>query len=306
MDEETQFPRFTELLRKGVPSAYHEEIIHIQDLPIGIVIAIIGLVISWPFSYFSGVIPTIGLIVLLFGISLMINGFWKYFSLRKEYRFQNLSRKTISEAIMYLDARVFPPERLESHVPYDLALHPSFYNPEKFRNQFRSFVINTRGQITWPSRIVEQLKWDVEVAKQGLRPCSVTFFGLTIILIVIITYLVSLADWTWMFAIFLLGFCTLQGIWLYIKYLFDKKSLFRDSWIDELVSSNLVELKDSMYQIFNLLHAEFPYPLRFYLTGEYPQLVYTGREVISPNKTRLKEAVLYPKITEEKEESTGA
>jgi hypothetical protein len=296
-----QYPEFEKLLRKGIPSVYHEEIIHINELIIGTVILVFGFIMFYIFSDVSSLVPIIGSLAVIIGIALTLHGLRKYFSLRRKYRFQNLSRKTISECIMYLDARVFPSKRLDSRVPYDLALHPSFYNPEKFCKEFREFVIGTRDQVTWPIRIIDQFRWDVKVAKQGFRPCSMAFFGLTFILILVLAFLFTLSIWPWMFAIVLLGYCTLQGIYMYIRYLIDNKSLLRDSWIDELVSSETVELEDSIHQIFEQLQAEFPYPFRFYLSGEYPQLVYTGREVTSPQNTSLKEAVLYPKLTTDNE-----
>jgi hypothetical protein len=297
VDGEGQFPEFEKLLKKGIPSIYHEEVIHIQELFIGMVIASFGFILSFLFSHVSNLVPAIGLLVMIIGIALILNGTLKYVSRRRQYRFQNLSRKTISESIMYLDARAFPSKRLESDVPYDLVLHPSFYNPQKFRKVFRSFAISTRGQITWPSSILDEFRWDAKEAKDGFRPCSVTFFGLTIIFLVIIVYILSLAGWVLMLTTVVLGYCVLQGTYMYLRYLFDNKSLFMDSWIDELVASESVELEESIHQIFNLLQAKFPYPFRFYIRGEYPQLVYTGREVTSPDKIRLKEALLYPILT---------
>jgi hypothetical protein len=82
--------------------------------------------------------------------------------------------------------------------------------------------------------------------------------------------------------------------------------LLGNNQIHNIKKSDSIQPEDTVGEILDLFQTEFPTPLRLYVVGDYSQLTYTGRTKTSDTLVRLKEAILYPKLTEEKEESTGA
>ncbi|MFX1578247.1 MAG: hypothetical protein ACFFBJ_01265 [Promethearchaeota archaeon] len=306
MDEKGEFPKFKELLQNAMPSPYHEENAHIQDFLIGTSITVFGFWFMLLLAALSDEFEILGLFVTLGGIALILHGILKFFSLRKIYSFMGLSRKTISDAIMYLDARARLYERTESNDHGHGKMPFSDFELNQFRREFRELVIHTCGLISWPSRIADEISWDVQIAKYGLRSHTITSLGVMSIFIVLIAYLFTLSNWIWMVVGFLLGCSLLGSVYGYIRYLYNNRLMFRDNWISTLVTSESIQLDDVINQIFDILQAKFPYPLRFYLISEYPQLDYTGRTMTTETKIPLKEAILYPKDNAIKEESTGA
>lgn len=311
MEGKTEFPEFERLLEKESPVVYHEEYHHQIRLFIGPFIAVIG---TMPLSLFRmtwGELQTFGLVVFLLGVILTIRSLVLYRSQIKEYSYNGLSRKTITEAIMFLDTRFVQPEKIVQVVPFLKKMVLSSYKFGRFKREFYKFVESTTGLITWPSRLIDKFEMDIQDAKKGLRPISITFLLVLPVISVVTIYLSRFGGWTLLIAIVPSGYCFFWSIFSFFHYLYDNAPMFRSNWIHQVLKSESIQLEETIDAIFNLLQSEFPYPLRFHLTGEYPQLTYTDRTKTSHTRVSLKEAVLYPQNEpqtglQEKEKSTGA
>jgi hypothetical protein len=199
---------------------------------------------------------------------------------------------------MYLDSRIVQPEKLVSVVPYHEKIAISSNKLETYKGEFQKFVICTPGLITWPSDLVDELEMEVGEARSDVRPCTLAFLVLLIVTSASTYYILTLDSlWVWLIAVVVpLG---LLAIYAYIMYLFENIHLFRSSWIHDIKKSDSIQIEDTIGEILDLLQTKFPCPLRFYLTGDYSQLTYTGKTKTSDTLVRLKEAILYPTLMEE-------
>ncbi len=224
----------------------------------------------------------------------------------KHHSFQKLSEKTITDAITYLEARFAQPEQLVSAVPYHQKKAVSSHKLGTFRREFEKFVISTTGLITWPSSIADEFEMDVRKTRSGIGPCTLALLVILIVAAAATYYLLSL-DLLWV-CLLVVGPLGLSVIYVYLIVLFNTIHLFGSgsNWIHHIKKSDSIQLEEAIGEIFDLLKKEFPSPLRFYLIGDYSQLKYTGRTKTSDTLVRWKEAILYPKLMDEKEESTGA
>jgi preprotein translocase subunit SecE len=180
------------------------------------------------------------------------------------------------------------------------------YDLGMFRRKFQKLVKSTIGLITWPSKLIDELEREIQEEKKNLRPCLITVFLFFLVMSVITYYANTLGGWL-LFTPVLLFICSFQIIILYFRDLYNRAHIFRGNWIHQVQKSESIQLEETIDEIFNLLQSEFPYPLRFYFTGEYPKLTYTGRTVTSYAFNPLKEAVFYPQnvlltVSKEKEE----
>ncbi|MHA2143907.1 MAG: hypothetical protein ACXAB0_00540, partial [Candidatus Thorarchaeota archaeon] len=311
VEGKTEFPDFERLIEKEIPIVYHEEYYHQMRLFIGPFIAVLGILPLFLFRMTWGELQTFGLVATLFGVILTIRSFVLYRSNIREYSYKGLSRKTITEAIMFLDTRFVQPEKKVQVVPFLKKMVLSSYKFGRFKKEFYKFVESTTGLITWPSRLFDGFEMDIQDVKKGFRPISITFLLVLPVISIVTIYLSTFGGWTLLIAIVPSGYCFFWGIFSFFRYLYDNAPLFRSNWINQVLKSESIQLEDTIDAIFNLLQSEFPYPLRFHLTGEYPQLTYTDRTITSHTRVSLKEAVLYPQNEpqtglHEKEESTGA
>jgi len=205
---------------------------------------------------------------------------------------------------MYLDARIVPPDELESSAPYLERLVYSEYDLGMKKREFLRFVKATTGQILWSSDLVCEVKSEINEMNQDLRPCSILFLVTSVILFLgayffsTISFLVELA------ILPIIGI--LYIAFYFFVYVIIDLHLFTDGWTENILESDSVQLEQSMVEILSLLQSNFSFPLRFHLAKEYPILVYTGLTQTTRTLVKLKEAILYPKNPEEKEESTGA
>jgi hypothetical protein len=310
VEGKTEFPDFERLIEKEIPIVYHEEYYHQMRLFIGPSIAVLGILPLFLFRMTWGELQTFGLVATLFGIILTIRSFVLYRSLHREYSYKGVSRQTITEAIMFLDLRFVQPEKPKSPVSVLMKLRLYRYDLGMFRRKFHKLVICTIGLITWPSKLIDELEREVQDEKKTLRPCLITVL-LFFLVISIITYFANTLGGWLLFIPVLLFICSFQTIISYFRYLYDRKHMYRGNLIHQVQKSESIQLEETIDEIFNILQSEYLYPLRFYLTGEYPKLTYTGRTVTSYAFNPLKEAILYPQtgpltVLKEKEESTGA
>ena len=180
----------------------------------------------------------------------------------------------------------------------------SDFNLRTYKIGFQKFVIATIGMITWPSVLVDELEKEVGEAQSDVRPCTAGFLALLIMLSAA-TYYVFTINTLWVLLIGILP-TVLIAVYAYMIYLFQTMHLSRFNSIQHVKKSDSIQLEDTMREIFDLLQAEYPSPIRFYLAGDYSQLTYTGKTKTTGTLIRLKEAILYPRLMEEKEEATGA
>ncbi len=306
MEGNTEFPKFERLLEKERPFVYHEHYYLQNRLFIGPIITVLGILPMPFFLVWSSELQVICQFVILIGFILTIRSFVLYRSKIMEYSFRGLSRQTITEAIMFLDLRFVQPEKPVSPVSVLMKLSLYRYDLGMFRRKFQKLVKSTIGLITWPSKLIDELEREIQEEKKNLRPCLITVFLFFLVMSVITYYANTLGGWL-LFTPVLLFICSFQTIILYFRDLYNRAHIFRGNWIHQVQKSESIQLEETIDEIFNLLQSEFPYPLRFYFTGEYPKLTYTGRTVTSYAFNPFKEAVFYPQnvlltVSKEKEE----
>jgi hypothetical protein len=81
----------------------------------------------------------------------------------KQHSVQKLSQTTITDAIMYLDARFVQPEKLVSVALYDDKRAVSGIKLNSHKKGFQKFALYTSGLITWPSALVDELEKRLEL-----------------------------------------------------------------------------------------------------------------------------------------------
>jgi hypothetical protein len=200
---------------------------------------------------------------------------------------------------MYLEARFVHPELLVSAVPYHEKMAISSGSIEKYKREFQKFAISTTGLITWPSALVDELEKDVGEAQHDVWPCTLAFLALLIVIPTALYYILTPDDfsspWVWLIGVGPMG---LSIVYAYIMFLFHTKHLFGFNQIHDIKKSDSIQPEDTVGEILDLFQTEFPTPLRLYVIGDYSQLTYTGMTKTSDTLVRLKEAILYPKLTE--------
>ena len=295
VEGENRFPKFERWLQKEYPSAYEEEIYHRSEWPIGILLTTFGF-FPWVLSNFAfGPIQIVGLGASLFGIIVIIAGLVRYRLKLEHYRYHGLTRMTISDAIMSLDAHIVTPDEVELLAPY-------YEKPEPLRSErvakrfaLTKFIKNTAGLIEWPSDFIIHMKENLKHEEKQLRTFSISFVVFLLIPITMTYYFLTSGSFFFISLYFApLAFCIAEVAYGYFRNLSNHSYLFRGNWLLDVVTSESVRLEETMVRILNLLHLEFQYPLRFYLSREYPLLTYTGRTKTTLTLARLKEAILYP------------
>jgi hypothetical protein len=295
VEAENRFPKFERWIEKEYPSVYEEEIYHRSEWPIGVLLATFGLY-PWILSNFAlGPIQIVGLGASLFGIIVIIAGLVRYRLKLEHYRYHGLTRKTISDAITSLDAYIVKSVEIVSPAPYHGETTLSSYDRAMKRSDLIKLIRNTSGLIEWPSDFIVDIKKELEREHKGFRRCSVTTLVVLLLSLSIVYYLISSEVLlVWVFFVPLMV-CFGEMIFGYLQYLNNHSYLFQDDWLQNALTSNSIQLDETMNRILNLLHFEFQFPLRFYLGREYSLLNYTGRTKTTYTLARLKEAVLYPR-----------
>jgi hypothetical protein len=290
----TQFPEFEKSLEKEALSVYHEEWNQESIMSIGVSFIALGLLpgfltrFSKNDALFTGLIfSTIGIVIILIP-PVMKRTKWSMYS------FRGLSRKTISDSIMFLDSKLAQPDELESTAPYHEKEPLTSFQYSKMKLELPKFIKSTTGLITWPSELISEFKMELEDDRHrfpGFIICIVTI--LLIPLVAMYFMYTSGSDVLLVFAYISL-FIILQVTCNIPQILISNLYMFNNEWLSYVRTSQTCQLEESLNEIFTLLHSEFPHPLRFYLVREYPLLKYTGRTKTSNTLVRLKEAVLYP------------
>jgi len=296
-EQNDRFPMFEKLLEKRHPTAYHEEIEQRSDLPIGLMLAVFGFLPSLFSNLSLGLIPIIGLIASFFGILIILRGLVLYRKQLKKYSFQGLTRQSMSDAIMYIDAQLARPEDFKSPAPYhDMTPYSSFKLSVK-KTEFTKFLMQTAGLVTWPSKIIDEQVTNRPKKKKAFYNSLILLIAVILILAVIILY--TLITWNWLIIpwLFVPAICMLQIMYYIVPHLHYLNRYYNNQeWISLILKSDTVQLEESLEEIFKLLQTEFPYPLCFHLVKEYPLLKYTGRTDLSFTLITLKQAVLYPNL----------
>ena len=222
----------------------------------------------------------------------------------KQHSVQKLSQTTITDAIMYLDARFTQPEKLVYVAPYDDKRAVSGIKLNSYKKGFQKFALSTSGLITWPSALVDELESEVGAARSSVRPITLAILVFVSALSVFSYFLITLdLFWAVLLVVAPLGLVFIYG---YVTILLRTTHLLGNNQMHDIKKSDSIQPKDTVGEILDLFQTEFPTPLRLYVVGDYSQLTYTGRTKTSDTLVRLKEAILYPKLTVEKEDSTGA
>ena len=222
----------------------------------------------------------------------------------KQHSVQKLSQTTITDAIMYLDARFAQPEKLVCVAPYHDKRAVSGIKLNSYKKGFQKFALSTSGLITWPSALVEELEREVGDARSSVRPITLAVLVLVSVLSVFTYFLITIdLFWAVLLGVAPFGLVVFYG---FVTILLRTTHLLGNNQIHDIKKSDSIQPEDAVGEILDLFQTEFPTPLRLYVVGDYSQLTYTGRTKTSDTLVRLKEAILYPKLTEEKEESTGA
>ena len=304
MEGDSRFPKFERWLEKEYPSVYEEEFYHRSDVPAGILLAVFGWY-PWLLTGFTlGAVQILGLIAALFGILLLLRACVMYRLQLKRYSYNGLTRNAITDAITFLDSRIVQPDELESPAPYHQKSVDSNYNLGMEERNYLRFIRSTAGLFVWPSSIISEIKLCISRMKRVTFRSSALFLLTSIIFLLWLYFDVAVNV--------LIGFgiipiyLILYSSYYYFQYVIKDLPLLIEEWIQDIPVSDSVQLQEVMNDILNRLHSDFPFPLRFHLASNYHLLVYTGRTKTTFKLIRLKEAILYPKRTEEKEESTGA
>ena len=222
----------------------------------------------------------------------------------KQRSAQKLSQNTITDAIMYLDARFAQPEKFVHVAPYDDKRAVSGIKLNSYKKGFQKFALSTSGLITWPSALVDELEKEVGDARSSVRPITLAIL-VYVGALSVFSYFLIILDQFWAL---LLGVVPFGLVFLYefVTLLLQITHLLGNNQIHDIKKSDSIQPEDTVGEILDLFQTEFPTPLRLYVVGDYSQLTYTGRTKTSDTLVRLKEAILYPKLKNEKEESTGA
>lgn len=299
MSRDKQFPEFERRLEKGAPVPYHELWDQRADIIGGGALAFLGTIpLIWlnP-DFVTGIFQILGLIAIFIGVLVLGRGLIVYRRLIKQYSFHGLTRKKMSEAIMYIDAQLAQTDEFDSPVHYHGKTPVTKYKMSLNRLSFEEFLVNTAGLITWPSKIMKEHETDVREDKKAFYYMVSLLVVVIIVVVVIIWYAISLWDWSLLILVFIPVYCSLQTSWCLIPHIYTLHRYYiKDEWITKVRQSDTVQLNGSLDEIFQLLQSEFPYPLKLELVREYPQLAYTGRKRLSYTLVNLKEAVLYPSI----------
>jgi hypothetical protein len=294
VERDTRFPKFERWIEKGYPSVYEEEIYHQSELAIGILLFSLGITLLAFSSFTTTSVEVIGLGVLSLGIFFLVVGITRFRHELRQYCYHGLTRNTISDAIMSLDAHIVTSDEVELLAPYYDKPEPLRYEGVRKRNALIKFIKNTAGLIEWPSDFIIRMKENLKQEEKQIRTCSISFIVILLIPISIIYYLAT-RDFLLLSVFFVpLAICIVEVSYYYVRTLYDLSYLLRDDWLNDVFTSDSVQLDETMVSILNLLHSEFQWPLRFYLGRQYPQLVYTGRTKTAFHLARLKEAILYP------------
>jgi len=290
-----RFPEFEKRIEKGLPVAYHEEWNQREDIVLGGFLTILGFLPLLWLDLSFGLFQILGFITSFIGVLVLARGVVLYRRLIKQYSFHGLTRKTISDAIMHIDAQLAQPEEFDSPVLYHDKTPVSKYKMSLNEAAFRELLANTSGLITWPSAIVEEHESNVRNDKRAFYYSLLLLIIIIVIVVMIIWYLLTAWDWSLLAFIFIPLFCLLQTSWCLVPHIFElHRYLIKDEWIAKVRKNDTIRLSESLDELFHLLQSEFSYPLKLELVRTYPQLTYTGRTKLSYTLVNLKEAVLYP------------
>jgi ABC-type multidrug transport system fused ATPase/permease subunit len=298
VEGKARFPEFEKYLERGGFSVYHEDSLLDYRSFTGILITIIGVFFVIFTSPYNSDYVVLAILPSIFGFLLVIVSILMNKSNQHLYRYQGFSRHRISEAIMFIDSQLAQTKKSESTVPYHDNAPFSNYELISKRENFILFLKDTRGLITWPAELIIPIEKSLQNNQKHLSSFIATLVTIFVIL-VLATYFLLMSGFYWLVVVgvLLLVFCTIECPIASVIYMVKNKHVFKGEWIVDVRRSEFIQLEDSLKEIFSLLSSQFPYPLRFFLVHEYPQLEYTGRMKTTKSNVQLREAVLYPADT---------
>ena len=295
----SRFPEFEKNLARKRLSVYHEDSLFDYRSFFGILVMLVGAFFIFfgnPDNYDFFVVGTL---LFFAGLSILAASLLMNKSKQSLYRYHGLSRHRISDAITFIDSRIAQSKDADSTIPCQKkeVLSPTDFVAK--RESYFLFIKDTRGLITWPSEIITPLENDLEKNRKSLSSFVVALIVIFIIL-VLSTYFLIMSGTLWLVVVgfFLLASCTIQCPIFSAFFLMKNMYMFKGEWIADVRRSESIQLEDTLKEIFSLLSSQFPYPLRFHVAHEYPQLMYTGRTKANKSHIQLKEAVLYPSISD--------
>jgi hypothetical protein len=302
VEGQESFPEFERLLEKEYPSVYQEEWEHEPALFIGLFLIFLS---SFPFLFLgisSGIIQVLGLLLSFLGTIIFFFGLVSHERKRRKYLFRGLSRKTISEAIMFIDALLARPEDLDSPAPYHDQAPIKSYEVVIRKPAFILLVKSTAGLVTWPSDRIDEITAELR-EKEKRVPALLVFLTIviSIMLFIAIFWLVASGNPGFLVLVLIPILCLFQLAYYIINPLYRSYFLFKGNWLQQVRTSESISLEESLEETIALLQTDYIYPLRFYLLKEYPVLKYTGRKKTGYTLIRFKEAVLYPAISTQNE-----
>ncbi|MGY5870971.1 MAG: hypothetical protein RTV72_01860 [Candidatus Thorarchaeota archaeon] len=296
MDDNTQFPEFEKLLEEENLSVYPEEFKHQGRMSFATSMIGYG-IIPYLMLFFGedlGAIVYVGFFVSLVGFAVSLREYVSYRSLREKYCYRRLSRKTISDALMYTEAHSLESEEIESPPPYhDMSKH-STYKSNVNKQEFAKFLAITVGLITWPCKLIEGFVIELkEMRKQSIF--GFLFISVIILFLLLVSYfaIISMVSYAIAFGL-LFAMYGLSIAGSIPRVLYSERHLLKLDWLTQIEKSDSIELDELMHSIFKLLQDEYHHPVRFHLWRKYPLLEYSSRVKIYEPHLQLKEAILYP------------
>jgi hypothetical protein len=295
VEGQTHFPEFEKYLERGSLSVYHEDSIFDYRSFIGILILFIGAFFIFFRSPDNYDFLILGTLLFSSGFLLLIASILMNRSKQKLYKYQGLSRHRISEAIMFIDARLLQPSVFDSTEPNHENVIFSSQELISKRDSFLLFLKSTEGLVTWPSELIHPIESELQNNQKNL-PLYLAVSVIIFIILVLTNYFLLMAGNLLIVAMgfLLLISCTIQWPLAVVIITLKNMHVFRSEWILDVRRSDSIGLEESLIEIFSLLGSRFPFPLRFFVVKEYPPLTYTGRMKPSKSKVQLREAVLYP------------
>ncbi len=294
----SRFPKFEKYLARGSLSVYHEDSLFDYRSFIGLLITLVGVFSIFALHPDNYDFLVLGTLFSFFGFLILVASLLMNKSKQSQYRYHGLSRNRISDAVTFIDSQIAQSKDSVSTVPYrnNTVLSPSEIITK--RESYLLFLKDTRGLITWPADVIIPLENDLQKNRKSLSTFVATLV-LIFAILVLSNYFLLMSGTLWVVVVgfLLLISCTIQCPIFSAFFLMKNMHMFKGEWIIDVRRSESIQLEDSLKEIFSLLHSQFPYPLRFYVVHEYPQLMYTGRTKVAKSHFQLREAVLYPSDT---------
>lgn len=292
--ESERFPRFEKSLEREQGSVYEEEDNYVVPVAVGILLVVCMVYILHLEFISESITEVLTELGALCGIAFVTYGLYIRKRALKKYQFHGISRRTISAVVEYLDSVTVPAEQIESAARYqDGPIHKRLQIHELFE-EYLGLMKSLRQKILWPQEQVMLAEEYMAMYRRRIR--KMIFITLLIGLFFIALGLPpALAfERSEIFIVMILlvhGVCAIGWALLMAYRTID---LCDVKWLNDISVSDDINLSDTLNEILLLLRNQYEYPLRFFVTGQYEGMTYTGRTKTTFTSAMLKEAVLYP------------